>query len=178
MTVRELYLVSGFYLVECVLVAFLTRATLHRIVGALAGAAALGLVGMGLMVLCEKIGWWRVPIVWEPYFLTLFYLSFLISCTPVCLILWRVVRRFGSRGLALFLVAVAVIGPPRDYFIVAKFPAWMVFAPGIAPILADAATYVIMVAVGYAVMRHVAGADQGAPLARRPWDPRLSHLDG
>jgi len=33
----------------------------------------------------------------------------------------------------------------------------MVFAPGVAPILADAAAYVGMVAIGHAVMRLVAG---------------------
>jgi hypothetical protein len=33
----------------------------------------------------------------------------------------------------------------------------MVFAPGVAPILADAATYVGMVAVGHAVMSVIAG---------------------
>jgi hypothetical protein len=39
----------------------------------------------------------------------------------------------------------------------AKYPEWMVFAPGFAPVLADAATYVGIVAVGHAVMRLVAG---------------------
>ena len=52
----------------------------------------------------------------------------------------RVARRFGWRGLAVFVAAVAVIGPPRDYLIAARFPDWMVFAPGVTPILADGAT--------------------------------------
>ena len=37
------------------------------------------------------------------------------------------------------------------------FPEWMVFAPGIMPILADSATYVGAVVLGHAVMRLVAG---------------------
>jgi hypothetical protein len=68
-----------------------------------------------------------------------------------------VARRFAWRGLAVFLCAVAVIGPPRDYLIAATFPKWMVFAPGVAPILADATTYVGMVALGHAVMRVISG---------------------
>jgi hypothetical protein len=66
-------------------------------------------------------------------------------------------RRFGWRGLAVFIGIVAIIGPPRDYLFALTFPKWMVFAPGVAPILADSATYVGIVAIGHAVMRLVAG---------------------
>jgi hypothetical protein len=59
--------------------------------------------------------------------------------------------------LAVCLVVVAIIGPPRDYLYAAKYPAWMVFAPGVAPILADSATYVGIVVLGHAVMRLIAG---------------------
>jgi hypothetical protein len=98
-----------------------------------------------------------VPIAWTPYFLTLFYLGFFISVTPIYLVTWRVSRRFGWRGLAVSLCIVAIIGPPRDYLFAATFPEWMVFAPGVAPIIADAATYVGIVALGHAVMRLLAG---------------------
>jgi hypothetical protein len=77
-----------------------------------------------------------------------------------------VARRFGWRGLAVFLGVVAVIGPPRDYLIVATFPEWMVFAPGVAPLLADAAIYVGMVALGHGVMRLIAGPSKDDRLAR------------
>ena len=65
---------------------------------------------------------------------------------------------------------VAVIGPPRDYLIAATFPKWMVFAPGVIPILADAAAYVGMVAVGHAVMRFIAGPASEDQLARTRLD--------
>jgi len=39
----------------------------------------------------------------------------------------------------------------------------MVFAPGVAPILADAVTYVGIVAIGHALMRVVAGPARCAP---------------
>jgi len=44
----------------------------------------------------------------------------------------------------------------------------MVFAQGVAPILADAATYVAIVALGHAVMRFVSGPARGSRLARQP----------
>lgn len=98
----------------------------------------------------------------------LFYLGFAISLAPIYLITWRVVRRFGWRGFAVCLIVVAVIGPPRDYMYAAIYPEWMVFAQGIAPVIADAAAYVAIVAVGHAVMRSVSGPERGSRLTRQP----------
>jgi hypothetical protein len=47
-------------------------------------------------------------------------------------------------------------------------PQWMVFTPGIAPVVADAAAYVGIIIVGHAVMRFVADAAQKDRLAQRP----------
>jgi len=157
MTIRQIIIVTCAYLVALVVVVYFTRATWRRFVGALAGGAAVGCFGMGAIVLGNAFGLWRVPIFWTPYFVALFYLGLAISCSPIYLVTWRVARRFGWRGFAVCLVVVAIIGPPRDYLYAAKYPAWMVFAPGIAPILADAAAYVGIVAIGHAVMRLVAG---------------------
>lgn len=157
MTTNQIIIVTCAYMVALVAVIYFTRATSRRVVGALTGGAVVGLMGMGAIVLGNTLGLWRVPIFWTPYFLALFYLGLSISVTPIYLVTWRVARRFGSRGLTVCLVVVAIIGPPRDYLYAAKFPSWMVFAPGVAPILADAATYVGIVALGHAVMRLVAG---------------------
>jgi hypothetical protein len=51
MTTLQLHLFSGLYLALFVVVAFLTRATLRRIAGALAGGAAFGVVGLGIIAL-------------------------------------------------------------------------------------------------------------------------------
>jgi hypothetical protein len=157
MTTNQIIIVTCAYTVALVAVVYFTRATLRRVVGALAGGAAAGFMGMGAIVLGNTLGLWRVPIFWTPYFLTLFYVGLSISVTPIYLVTWRVARRFGWRGLAVCLVTVAIIGPPRDYLYAAKYPEWMVFAPGIAPILADAAAYVGIVVIGHAVMRLFAG---------------------
>jgi hypothetical protein len=157
MTTNQLIIVGCLYMVALVAVIYFTRANLRRVMGALAGGAAVGFMGMGAIVLGNTLGLWHVPMFWTPYFLALFYLAFSISVTPIYLVTWRVARRFGWRGLAVCLVIVAIIGPPRDYLYAAKFPEWMIFAPGIAPILADAAAYVGIVVIGHAVMSLVAG---------------------
>jgi hypothetical protein len=154
------------YLVALVAALYFTRATTRRVMGALAGGAAVGLMALGAMALGNVLGWWRLPFAPGPYFLPLLYVGSVISCSPIYLITWRVARRFGWRGLAVCIGIVAIIGPPRDYVYAATFPEWMVFAPGIAPILADAATYVGIVALGHAVMRLVAGPSGTDQLAR------------
>jgi hypothetical protein len=156
-TPLQIIVVTCAYLVALVAVVYFTRATSRRIAGALAGGAAVGCFGMGAIVLGNALGLWRVPIFWTPSFVALFYLGLTISVTPIYLVTWRLARRFGWRGLAVFIGIVAIIGPPRDYLYAARYPAWMVFAPGVAPILADAAAYVGIVAIGHAVMRLVAG---------------------
>ena len=172
MTTRQLIFVTCAYTVELVVVIYFTRATSRRVVGAFAGGAAVGCFGMGAIVLGNALGFWSVPIFWTPTFLPLFYLGLVISVTPIYLVTWRLARRFGWRGLAVFIGIVAIIGPPRDYLFAKTFPAWMVFAPGIAPILADAATYVGIVALGHAVMRMIAGPPSEDRLARRLFGKR------
>ena len=167
MTRQHIILWSCAYLVELVAVVYFTRATARRVMGALVGGAAAGLLGLGAIALCEALGWWQIPFASTPYFLPLFYLGLSISLTPIYLVTWRLARRFGWRGLAVFICAVAIIGPPRDYLIAATFPKWMVFAPGVAPIVADAATYVGIVALGHAVMRLIAGPASKDQLAAR-----------
>jgi hypothetical protein len=157
LTAWQLIVVTCAYLVELVVVVYFTRARARRIVGALAGGAAVGCFGIGAIVLGNAWGLWHVPIFWTPYFVALFYLGLVISVTPIYLVTWRLTRRFGWRGLAVFVGIVAIIGPPRDYLFAATFPAWMVFAPGVVPIIADAAAYVGIVAIGHAVMSLIAG---------------------
>lgn len=157
MTRLQIILWACAYAVEGVVVIYFTRATARRVAAALVGGAVAGLLGMGAIALGESLGWWRIPFATTSFFLPLFYLGLAISLTPVYLVTWRLARRFGWRGLLTFVSIVAVIGPPRDYLIAATFPKWMVFAPGLAPILADAGTYVALMVVGHFAMRLVAG---------------------
>jgi hypothetical protein len=115
------------------------------------------------------VGWWHFAITWEPYFLALLWVNCALSAFPF-LITWRIARRFGGRGLAVVVVIAAVIGPPRDYWYMQRFPEWGAYAPGFAPVLAISATYVLFLLVGHGAMRLVAGPARGSPLARRPWE--------
>jgi hypothetical protein len=163
------YLFNFLYLVISVVVAILTRATPRRIAGALAGGAASGVVTLCLIVLWERLGWWHMVIPRETHFLTL-SLMCMTLCAFIFLITWRIARRFGWRGLAVVLVVLAVIGPLRDQWFIRRFPELGSYGPGIAPILAISASYVVLVLVGHGVMRWVAGPAREDRLARHPWE--------
>ncbi len=169
MTTQQLHLFNCLYLVIFVVVTILTRASGRRIAGALAGAVAAGVAALGIIAVGERVGWWHFAIPWEPYFLTLMLIGFSL-CAFIFLITWRIARRFGGRGLAVVLVVLAVIGPPRDFWYMRQFPEWGSYGPGVAPILAISATYVIMILVGHGVMRLVAGPAREDRLVRRPWE--------
>ncbi len=167
MTTQQILLMTSLYLVALIAVIYFTRATPRRVAGALAGGALVAFMALKVIAWCEALGWWHIPLSPTPYFLPTLYLGLAISCSPIYLVTWRVVRRFGWRGLAVFAGIVAIIGPPRDYWYAATFPKWMVFAPGVAPILADSATYVAIVVLGHVVMWLVAGPDRQDRLARK-----------
>ena len=166
MTTWQIIMMEGAYLIFFMVVIYLTRAAIRHVIASLAGGAAAALIGLSMIALSEADAWWSIPSGSAPYFRLHLFVGLAVSMAPTFLIVWRVVRRFGWRGFAIFLAAVAVIGPPRDYMVARSFPEWMVFSPGVIPLLADAVTYVGMVAAGYAVMRSVAGPDDKDPLAR------------
>ena len=173
MTVRQIYLFTCLYLVLLAVVTVLTRATLRRIAGALAGAAVAGVAGLGIVAIGERAGWWHFVMPWEPGFLTLMCIS-TIPCGFIFLITWRIARRFGGRGLAVVVFVAAVLGPVRDYRYMATFPEWGAYAPGLAPVFAISAAYVILGTLGHGVMRLVAGPATADRLARRPWQSARS----
>jgi hypothetical protein len=168
-TATQIHLFNGIYLVVLVVVAVLTRATTQRIAGALAGAAAMYPVGLAIVALGERVGWWHWEFPWEPNFLTALGINCAL-CAFVFLITWRIARRFGGRGLAVLAVVAAVVGPIRDKRFAERFPEWGSFAPGVVPVLAIAASYVLFGFVGHGVMRLVAGPARADRLARRPWE--------
>ena len=167
MTRAQIVVWASAYAVEFLVAVYFTRATARRVMAATVGGAVAALFGLGAIAICKSLGWWRIPFASTAYFLPLFYLGFMISVAPIYLVTWRLARRFGWRGLAVFLCIVAIIGAPRDYLIARTFPQWMVFGPGVAPILADSATYVGIVALGHIVMRLIAGPARKDRLARQ-----------
>jgi hypothetical protein len=169
MTEQQLYFFCVLALVISIAAALLTRATLRRIAGAIVGAGAAGVVLVGVVTLGERARVWHMAIDWRPYMLALLLINVAL-CAYVFFITWRIARRFGWRGLVTVGFGAAIIGPPRDYWYMSRFPEWGYYAPGFAPVIAISVSYVTLIIVGHGVMRIVAGPARKDPLARRPWE--------
>ena len=135
----------------------------------MAGAGAAGVVLLGVVALGERTKVWHMAIDWRPYALALMLIN-LVLCAYVFLITWRIARRFGWRGLIMVGFSVAIIGPPRDYWYMSRFPEWGYYAPGFAPVIAISVAYVTLIMVGHGVMRLVAGPARKDLLAPSPWE--------
>jgi hypothetical protein len=168
MTTLQIIVMTGAYAVALAAAIYFTRASSRRVLGALAGGAGAASIGLGAMILGQALAMWWISLPSTPIVWGLFYLGLAISLSPIYLITWRVARRFGWRGLAVCFVVATVVGPPRDYLYAAVYPEWMVFARGVTPLLADAAAYLGLVALGHAVMRVVSGPSRESRLARQP----------
>jgi hypothetical protein len=164
MTTLPIILITAGYALLFGLAVYFTRATLRRAAASIASAVIVGLTSVSILVLGEAVAWWKIPLLSTPFLL---FLGLSISFSPIYLVTWRIARRFGTRGLMVFAGIVTIVGAPRDYFIASKFPQWMVFSPGVVPIIADAVTYgAIIVLLGHAVMRLIAGPAREDRLAR------------
>jgi hypothetical protein len=170
MTEQQLYIFSALSTTITIVVALITRAPARRIGGAIVGAGAAGVVLLAVVTLGERVGVWHFEIDWRPYMLVLLVINMALSAY-VFLITWRIARRFGWRGLTMAGFLVAIIGPPRDYWYMSKFPEWGYYAPGLAPVIAISASYVTLIMVGHGVMRLVAGPADKDMLARSRWTP-------
>ena len=163
-----LVVASGVYLVVFVAAAWFTRATSRRVKSALIGGAAVAITGVGVECLAHAAGWWRYPSVETPYGPPLIYPVVILLFAALSLVGWRVARRFGWRGQAVFICAVTILGTLRDYRVAAWFPQFIVFAPGMATVIVDAACWAGLLALALGVMRLVAGPARSDSLARQP----------
>lgn len=166
MTTRLLLLANCASALLLAITIYFTRATFRRAAGALAGGVAAAMLNAAQDTLAHYQGWWYYPFVQTPYAPMLIYTAVALWYGGgVALVGWRVTRRFGGRGLAAFIGIMGLYGPARDYA-AATWSGLITFAPGVVPVLADAACWASGMALAQAVMRLVAGPARSDRLAR------------
>jgi hypothetical protein len=115
----------------------------------------------------NTLGWWHYPAVGAGNAPLIWYLAAALGYgAAMGLVGWRSTRRFGTRGLVVFLLAAALVGVMRDYSY-SLTTDLIVFGPGPVPILADLFAYASAAALVQAVMYWVAGPLSSDQLARR-----------
>jgi hypothetical protein len=99
MTMQQIFLLAScVYLAVLVATAYFTRATTQRVLGALAGGVAVAVVGLGVELVAQALGFWRYPSDGSGRGPLLLYPLLILVFAVLSLIGWRVMRRFGWRG--------------------------------------------------------------------------------
>jgi hypothetical protein len=145
--------------------AFFTRAGWRRILSVLAGSLPLVLVILLYDRLAARLGWWyyptvpggRAPLSW-------YLMGALFYGGCLGLVGWRVVRRWAGRGLAGFLLALALFGVARDYLYSVTVRI-IAFGSGPVPLLVDLLAYASCAALVQLVMLWLAGPPRSDGLA-------------
>jgi len=127
------------------------------------------MVGVGVEMVAHSLGLWHYSSAEGSYGPPLMYPLIVLIWAGYALIGWRVMRRFGRRGLVVFLSAVMVLGALRDYFIADKAMGFITLSPGIVSILVDCVCWAGLTGLALGVMRRVAGPAPSDRLSRRRW---------
>jgi hypothetical protein len=146
--------------------AYFTRATPRRIVGALLAAIPLVPLIMLYDAFARRLGWWHYPAVTTGNAPLAWYVAAALSYgAALGLVGWRVIRRFGRRGLAVYLVLFALFGLTRDY-LHSITSGLIVFGEGPVPLIADYLAYASAAALVQLLMYWIVGLPQSDRLAR------------
>lgn len=156
-------------------IAFFTRATLRRITGALVGSLPVIPMVMFYDTVAARLGLWWYPSMpgGAPGPFAWYVAAALLYGAALGLVGWRVIRRYGRRGLIGFLIALAVFGATRDY-IFSNTMGGIEFGSGPLPYLADLFSYGSPAAVVQLVMYWISGPAGSDPLARTRHAPTQS----
>ena len=151
------------------LCAYFTRANVRRIIGALVEAVAYGAINYSWDQAAAHFGWWSYP-AWlgtgrAP--VTLYVLASIVG-GAMGLIGWRIVRRWGAKGLVGFLLFWAAYAVVHDYGGSKAFASsqLMVFGPGPSPIISIILWYITGNAAVLLAIRLVGGPSGADTLAR------------
>ena len=157
-----------FYFIFFVAVIHFTRAISRRAWGAVAGGLAVALVGIAIEWKCEALGFWRYPYSSSPIGPPIIYPALLMQFAVLALLGWRATRRWGRRGLTIFVLAVTGIGGIRDYSYSRFYPGLMTLKPGLPTLCVDLLCWSGLTILAMAVMYKIAGPSTRDPLARSP----------
>jgi hypothetical protein len=98
-----------------VIAARATGATRRETIAALAGAVAAGAVNVLTDALAHDAGFWWYPEATTPFGPLVYYAEAGLGCGALALFARWLRRRHGVRALAVFVVALAVYAPIRDW---------------------------------------------------------------
>ena len=122
-----------------------------------------------MTVIPISMGWRRfVPLEHSTQALWLLYTIGILLGAILALASWRIARRFGWRGLAVFVIVASIGGPMRERLYLSAAHLTVV-VPGTAPLIANTLSWACALLLSHSIMRLMAGRAVDDRLARRRW---------
>ncbi|HML04539.1 MAG TPA: hypothetical protein VK426_02080 [Methanobacterium sp.] len=150
-----------------IIIIYFTRATRRRIVGALAGGLAGGLVIALTDYIAFSLGLWYYPDITVYTQLSYYVPAALLYGSGMALIGWRINRKFGIKGLMSFILLFGVYGSIRDFIVAATSSgSVLTYGPGFVPVIGDYLAWVGLLIIAQIAMWFVAGPAKNDRLAR------------
>ena len=142
---------------------FLTRAKRRKTIAALMATLIFTVLNVVWDVAAHKAGWWSYPSQSRPFLpLPVYFAQDLVWGGAFGLIGWRIQRRFGSYGLAAYVLVISAL---RDFTIASRTKA-ISFGAGRAPVFADFACWLSLLLIAQVTIRLVGGPSTCEGLAR------------
>jgi hypothetical protein len=158
-TVIGLVVAPGIFLLS----ALLTRASLRRAAGGLAGGLGFLLLNISVDQLAKDAGWWSYPAYSSSGSLPLIYygLSGMVFAA-FTLVGWRIARQYSWRGIASFILVWGLWGVIHDVGGSTLFAGsqLMQFGPGFIPPVADFCLYAAGMGLALVILRWLGGPFQ------------------
>jgi serine/threonine protein kinase len=151
--------------------AYLVRARMLRVAGALGGGLVMAIIRMLALRNAHAMGWWSTRFKNDPDPVSVLFgpallLGYTAAVAMALLVGWRLGRRFGWKGQVVLLAWIAVWAPLRERLIYDQFMQVMHAPLELLPVMTDIAVWATGLLLGYAAMRLVAGPAGADWLAR------------
>jgi hypothetical protein len=160
-------------LIVVLIVVYFTRPGWRRLLGAVAAGVVFMLFNAVGDVTGYYAGWWHYLFTTAPFAPPLVYIvGDSVYGIGGALIGWRVQRRFGLRGLLIFLALLSTLGSVRDVTYATEAHLFA-FGPGVVPILADWLFWATLYLLAQLTMRIVAGPAHADRLGREARSVRI-----
>jgi len=140
------------------IVIYFTKPNRQRLFGALVAGIAFGVLNILADILAYNFGWWQyrdsINISYAPIYF--YILPILIFGCSLSLIGWRIAKKYGKRGLILFIAFLTLFGSIRDNYYAQKTNIF-IWGNGIIPIIMDALLWALFYTIAQVIMYLIAG---------------------
>jgi hypothetical protein len=179
---RDLRPASGFVAPQLVLwlcmtsaflaaAAYVMRARLLRVAGALAGGLVMAMIRLLGIRYAHAMGWWSTHFTNDPDPMSVLsapvlLLVYTAAIGAFLLVGWRVARRFGWKVQVVLFTLIAVWAPFRERLVLDQFMQVIRAPLELLPVMADMAAWAAGLLLGSTAMRLLAGPAGADRLAR------------